>query len=126
MEKRMSKRNIFVYGTLKRGNYNNYILTHSNKCDGKFIKEATIPASTGLAMVDFGGFPAVYISEEPTDIIGEIWEIDWEEGGPWLDALENYPRMYNRGITEIAGMDCIVYFMHHNYDSQPKIKEWTQ
>ncbi len=116
---------VFVYGTLKKGKMNNYLLSHPNKGNADFVKTATISKEAGLSMVDFGGFPAVYLSNYPNKIVGEIWDVKNEKIGlRLLDALERYPTMYDRGTIEVDGYECVIYFMHESYDDYYKIEEW--
>lgn len=78
---------IFVYGTLKKGCNNNYILQ-----DCKFISEYVIP---GYKLYNCG-FPVATPSKKDS-MKGELWEIP-DDGVVLsrLDRLENEGRMYDR------------------------------
>jgi gamma-glutamylaminecyclotransferase len=61
---------IFVYGTLKRGGANNYILA-AQECYG--------PARTGPGYVLYNleGYPGMVASRAGTEsIVGEVWSVD--------------------------------------------------
>ncbi len=81
---------LFVYGTLKRGFHNHYVLG-----DAKFIGDyITKPVYT---MLDIrGAFPALRLGGT-TAIIGEVYDINDLE---LVDQLEGYPTLYDR--SEIA------------------------
>lgn len=78
---------LFVYGTLKEGHYNNYLLESTTaKKVGTTITE---PAYT---MISLGPFPAV-CEGGTTAIKGEVYKVDSLEP---IDTLEGYPVLYDR------------------------------
>ena len=78
---------VFVYGSLKRGYWNNTLLR-----DSKFLHNATTVDSK-FDMYDLGSFPAVV--RGVSKIYGEVYSID-EETLSKLDALEGNGSFYNR------------------------------
>lgn len=84
---------VFVYGSLKRGYWNNSLLSTA-----KFIGEAfTIDGS--YTMYD-GGFPYVVLGGDD-DVSGEVWEVD-DDTLRNLDRLEGVPDHYVRHETEVV------------------------
>lgn len=88
-------RAIFVYGTLKKGECNNYILE-----SGFFIKEENLPQ---FSLVESIGvpFPFAIMDDEPKGIKGELYAVD-DSVLLRLDQLEGHPSMYVR--TEIGNV----------------------
>jgi len=72
---------VFVYGTLKRGGSNHHFLEGQ-----RFVTEAqTKPL---FALYDLGGYPGlVRTLEAPESVMGELWEVD-ELALSRLDVLE--------------------------------------
>lgn len=61
-------RRLFVYGSLRTGEYNNYILEGS-----KLVNASTyIP---GFELISLGAFPAI-VPAENGRVIGEVWDVD--------------------------------------------------
>jgi gamma-glutamylcyclotransferase (GGCT)/AIG2-like uncharacterized protein YtfP len=90
--------NVFVYGTLKRGYWNNRLLQ-----DSKFIGEATSVGSYYLAS---SGIPYAVPDNYAHDkdcypIIGEVWEVD-EGVLEDLDMLEGHPDWYKRELRDFT------------------------
>ena len=75
---------VFVYGTLKSGDRNNYLLKGS-----KFIQKDSIFGT----LFDLGRFPA--LTDGHKKVYGEIWEIS-DETLRRLDRLEGVPHLYSR------------------------------
>lgn len=83
---------VFVYGTLKEGHYNHYLLQSANaKLVEKNVK------IDDFQMRSFGSFPCVR-SKKDSFIIGDVYEID-EAGLNLLDSLE-IPYGYVREIVK--------------------------
>ena len=81
---------LFVYGTLKRDQPRNDILSDSR--DAKFMDEKRLK---GLVLYDTGnGYPAVLFGD--SSVHGEVYEIKnkrlWEK----LDKIEGVPTLYTR------------------------------
>ena len=96
---------VFVYGSLRKGGYNSFLLRNS-----EFIKK--VKTKEPMSLWDLGAFPAVTF--DPTvQITGEVYEVD-KETLHRLDALEGYPNFYDR--TQILLEDeskAWIYFLHH-------------
>lgn len=122
---------VFVYGTLKRGCGNHYVMESAG---GIFVKEARTGLQ-GFKMVNLGyGFPALLkTKEQGTDIKGEIFSVD-DRGLSVLDALERYPDFYNRGEFMVfsdtnTSYKCVIYYMEegNHFDigcNEVKSGEW--
>jgi gamma-glutamylcyclotransferase (GGCT)/AIG2-like uncharacterized protein YtfP len=94
---------VFVYGTLKKGYHNHYLLK-----DAKYLgKNLTLPSFT---MLNLGAFPGVVFGGN-TPIHGEVYEVD-EATFARLDRLEGYPNFYNR--TEIITQYGSAWMYHLN------------
>ena len=76
---------VFVYGTLKRGERN-----HGWLSEARFVGEASLD---GVTLHDLGPFPMLVTGEGCCH--GELYAVD-AEGLRRLDALEGYPRLYDR------------------------------
>lgn len=96
---------IFVYGTLKQGFPNSYLLK-----DSTYIGKAITVDK--FCMYDLGAFPAVADTPKISKIEGEVYEID-KATLISLDMLEGYPNLYTRTLinvkTEKGVMAAIVY-----------------
>lgn len=97
---------VFVYGSLKRGEYNNDCITQHG---GEFISTAT---TIGTYLLLGGVFPKLV---DPADIdkaqarryqvykgrvVGELWRVN-ESGLRALDRLEGCPVHYRRETLEV-------------------------
>ncbi len=89
---------IFVYGTLKRGQCNNYLLQTS-----KLIGETTVKGT----MYNWGAIPAITLKGND-EVRGEVYEITSETLNR-LDVLEGYPLLYDRTQVKVDGVDTWVY-----------------
>lgn len=88
---------VFVYGTLKRGNFNNRILAGA-----AFIGKAkTAPI---YRMLSNGAFPYLIHAGNGIPCHGEIYEVD-DETLARLDQLEGVPYHYVRKTIVINGTD---------------------
>jgi gamma-glutamylcyclotransferase (GGCT)/AIG2-like uncharacterized protein YtfP len=90
---------VFVYGTLRRGHVNHFLLETSN-----FIGEAA--TLRPYWMITTGGFPVV-LDAVPADfgfpplaIAGEIYHVD-DATLEQLDRLEAKGRAYDRKVTDV-------------------------
>ena len=85
----------FVYGSLKKGHWNNSVLG-----DSEFLGRGT---ARGYDLVDLGSFPAVYRASYNGDkklVSGELYQID-EGTLERLDWLEGNGSFYQRELTTI-------------------------
>jgi len=104
-----------VYGSLRKGFSNHYLLQES-----RLLHTMRVP---GFTMYDLGAFPAV--TEGKGSITVEVYEIT-RETFKRLDRLEGYPNFYTRRKIHIkVGLKAWIYFV--NPDSQflshPRIVE---
>lgn len=83
------KTRVFVYGTLRQGEVNAYLLEGA-----RFLGEhKTLPK---YQMYDLGAYPGL-VSGGSTAIIGEVYEVDRNQFAR-LDQLEAYPQLYDRQL----------------------------
>lgn len=83
---------VFVYGSLKRGFPNSFLLR-----DSEFQGLDTIRGT----MYSLGAFPAV-TKEDTNLILGEVYEVD-DATLERLDMLEGHPRFYCREEVTTGG-----------------------
>lgn len=93
---------IFVYGSLKRG-FSNHFLLENSKFLGEFITDPE------YKMISLGYFPGV-ILEGNTSIYGEIYEVDTDTFKR-LDTLEGYPSFYDRVEIETDYGNTWMYYL---------------
>jgi len=96
----MNKHLVFVYGTLRRGGSNHYMLADSNFL-GRY---ATEPRYT---MFRLGQFPAV-VARGDTAIEGEIYRVS-DQVFSLLDELECYPSVFSRQLIPTPAGDTWIY-----------------
>lgn len=96
----MNKHLVFVYGTLRRGGSNHYMLADSNFL-GKYTTE---PLYT---MFRLGQFPAV-VARGNTAIDGEIYRVS-DEVFSLLDELECYPSVFSRQVIQTPAGETWLY-----------------
>lgn len=83
----MSKHNLFVYGTLKKGYWNNQLLK-----DSKFVGDSVTKNKYALYT---SGIPFLSDIEEVSKVHGELYEID-SFTLERCDRLEGHPTFYTR------------------------------
>ncbi len=84
---------VFVYGTLKKGFGNHYLLENS-----KFIGRAKTKEKYKMTA---NGIPFVSKSKAVSHIIGEVYEVD-DETLEKLDFLEDHPDWYKREKVKVV------------------------
>ncbi len=92
----MPKMNLFVYGTLKRGQRNHRLLA---------AQELVGPARTlpRYRLYDTGSYPClVEDARNGVAVAGEIWRVD-ESCLPSLDRLEGAPMLFRRVEIAVEG-----------------------
>lgn len=106
---------VFVYGSLKRGRYNNDLLR-----EGRFIGERITHDETWI-MRSLGGFPGVvkeYHGALSASICGELYEVD-DITLARLDRLESNGRFYNRELVQLRGESepawMYILISHHSF-----------
>ena len=113
---------IAVYGSLRQGMYNHFLLGDSKLLE---TKEIEIP----YKMVSLVYYPALVQDNKSNKIIVEIYEVDdnvYED----VEILEGYPNFYNR-IT-VDGADLYVlntnddYYDTSHYEYEEHIKDWVE
>lgn len=104
---------VFVYGTLKKGGHNHYLLSDC-------IPLGEGVTSTSMTLLDLGAFPGVDISRETSQIQGEVYKVSSLKD---LDRLEGYPRFYNRKLVATTRGIAWIYFLDKpgRYDHSPII-----
>lgn len=88
---------VFVYGTLKKGEYNHDVML---RAEGAFVDECE--TANKYHMYNYGGmFPAVVPAkgEEGTHIKGELYDV--MDIKP-LDILEGCPQLYYKEIINLS------------------------
>jgi len=118
---------VFVYGTLKKGHGNHYIL------DKDPIE--TIIADLPFYMVSLGAFPALVPTrnDQQNQIVGEVYDISRQELSR-LDHLEGYPNFYDRMPMDMTdygiGEEVWVYYIPEIdlYDHWSKMEsgDWSK
>lgn len=99
---------IFVYGTLLDGEYNNrrYLQNNNSRLLGKTIINE-------FEMYSLGMYPTIVKSElDITVIYGEVWEVT-DNILSVLDRLESYPQQYNRMEVQTKYGFSWVYFQSY-------------
>lgn len=110
--------NVFVYGTLRRGEGNHRLLESA-----RFVGAGrTVKAMT---MIDVcGAFPAVVTGPGPSRIVGEVYAVD-DETLLRLDRLEGVPHFYDRDVfvIELEGGEqvCAMTYVQREADGRPVI-----
>lgn len=96
--------NLFVYGSLKSGYWNNALLRFA-----EFVgNDETVSDDYDLRC--WGSYPAVY-KGGPTKVKGELYIVD-DETFAQVDGLEGYPTFYNREEVELAsGVTAWMYYI---------------
>ncbi|WP_029422025.1 gamma-glutamylcyclotransferase family protein [Alicyclobacillus macrosporangiidus] len=85
-----SKHVVFVYGTLRKGQYNRGVMEPHLVCE---LGEGSIHGE----MYDLGAFPTIALDGDGV-VVGEWVEVT-DDGLAALDALEDYPQMYDRTVV---------------------------
>lgn len=108
---------VFVYGSLRKGLGNSYLLNNS-----KFISIAR--TINPFQMIDYGGFPGIVKNiedMEPKTIVGEVYEVD-DETLDNLDALESNGSFYQREIIFTTSGPAWMYITISHTRNIPLIK----
>lgn len=93
---------LFVYGTLKRGDIRNHVLTNGR---GRLAEKARL---NDFVLYTNGGYPCAVPS--PGDHVeGEVWEIPTSLVGE-LDAIEGHPDLFRRSDCVLQdGSEAVFY-----------------
>jgi len=93
---------VFVYGTLRTGEPNHYLLD-----DRALVGQVcTEPA---FELVSLGAFPAM-VAGGATAVVGEVYEVDPVTLAA-LDRLEGHPRFYQRRPIRLADGDEVLAYL---------------
>jgi len=95
----MKNNNLFVYGTLKRGFGNNYILRNSKFLGSAITEEKFIIYDCG--------FPCAYPDYNGKRIKGEIYQLT-DEDFIFTDRLESNGSLYNREVQKFNYKDELI------------------
>ena len=93
---------VFVYGTLRAGEPNHYLLDNHD-----LVTRARTEAA--FELVSLGAFPAM-IAGGTTAVVGEVYEIDPVTLAA-LDRLEGHPRFYQRTAIRLEGGDELLAYL---------------
>jgi gamma-glutamylaminecyclotransferase len=113
---------LFVYGSLKRGYWNNILLEQIN---AHFLADVmTEPIWT---LRDVGAFPALESGGQNV-VSGELWEVP-EAGLQFVDALEGHPNWYHRESISVIDSETgeiieAQTYVNNRYQEAPIILEW--
>ena len=93
----MERTNIFVYGTLKRNQRANHILTDAG---AQFLGDCELP---GYALYDLGAYPAIRKASY-SKVFGELWSIDSDRMAE-MDSYESEGSLYDRSKVTVIFSD---------------------
>ena len=93
---------LFVYGTLKSGYGNNYLLRDSTKIGDGITKKGYVLFQCGFPKaVPFHQVPPeIVLDFDILPVMGEVWEVS-EKDLHSIDRLEGHPNWYERKIVTI-------------------------
>jgi gamma-glutamylcyclotransferase (GGCT)/AIG2-like uncharacterized protein YtfP len=104
---------VFVYGTLLRGEINHYLLA-----DAEYLgPHRTAP---GFALYLLGAYPGA-VRGGMTAIVGEVYAVD-RAGLQRLDRLEDYPRLYDRKLVPSPYGRAWIYLYRGTLRDRPVIR----
>jgi gamma-glutamylcyclotransferase (GGCT)/AIG2-like uncharacterized protein YtfP len=94
---------VVVYGSLRRGMGNHRLLERSELLSTEVIQ-------ANYDMLDMGSYPGLVRSEEPNDIVVEVYSVTPETFTD-IEHLEGYPSFYNRENVRTTEGDAPIYFL---------------
>lgn len=104
---------VFVYGTLRRGEYNHHYLSSATYVG----QTRTEPSFT---LVDLGGYPGLLL-EGSTPVVGELYDVDVTTLAR-LDLLEEAPEVYRRQWLHLnAEVSAMVYVIPKRFTHQAPV-----
>lgn len=111
--------NVFVYGTLKRGQPNNYWMTDATAgSPAKFLATGKMVREYPLVIATRYNVP--FLLDQPGTgkiVQGEVFSVDADKLAH-LDVLEEYPDFYTRKVLDIE--------IDQNFDQQDKVETIDQ
>jgi len=108
-EKSVHNFKLFVYGTLKRGQYNHSVL----EAHCTLLEELTLPRKGIMFHAD--AFPVLCMDEPLTPIMGEIYDCPREILAR-TDRLEGYPDLYDRHQLAIPPYGLVYVYVQNKTD----------
>jgi gamma-glutamylcyclotransferase (GGCT)/AIG2-like uncharacterized protein YtfP len=93
---------LFIYGTLKTGGGNHYVLSIPNRMTGESAKLLGEYWIDGAEMYSLGGAPALKLLKDDDfepytrKVYGELWDVPNLTVFTRLDSLEGHPNLYCR------------------------------
>ncbi len=99
-----NKYRVAVYGSLRKGLYNHYLMHTTD-----FIK--TVRVDVPFRMISIGEmYPALIPNTDNHSIVFELYKVN-DRTAKNLDVLEGYPDYYSKKYITIEGEDYLVYFL---------------
>ena len=108
----ISTEQVFVYGTLRRGEANHGLLREACWLDG----HRTEPCYT---LLNLGSYPAA-IAGGTTALTGELYRINRAQLR-WLDRLEGHPDLYQRMPIDTPHGKAWIYLYRRKINGAPPI-----
>lgn len=115
---------VFVYGTLRNGMGNDRFLydrdtTRIVTADGKYV--FNVPGYAMYPVVNHFpyNFPYCIESEEADTIEVEAYSVN-DQVMVALDKLEEYPKMYDRKLITVDGIEGWIYFARFHLSERPR------
>lgn len=110
---------VFVYGTLRKGEVNHYLLDSASYCGA----HTTLPK---FQMNDLGAYPGVTLGGT-VSIVGEVYEIDRRQFAH-LDQLEGYPQLYDRQLIPTEWGKAWIYLYRQSLMGRKPVVsgDWVQ
>lgn len=106
---------VFVYGTLREGEANAYLLKEA-------VKLGDTCLTSGYKLYDLGAYPAAVASLAGAPLFGEVYRIDAEILRD-LDWLEEYPVEYGRTEIETPYGRAWIYLYNQSVTGLPVIEK---
>jgi gamma-glutamylcyclotransferase (GGCT)/AIG2-like uncharacterized protein YtfP len=100
---------LFVYGTLKRGQRRNFYLTENG---ASFLREARTAPRYRLLRSFFADYPClVEDGEKGVSVEGELWDVPEQTLADVLDPMEGVPRLFVRTTVVLDGEEEAVAYL---------------
>lgn len=118
-----NKYKVAVYGSLRKGLYNHYLMSHSD-----FIK--TVSVEVPFKMISMSDrFPALIPTKENNLVVFELYKVN-DKTARNLDILEGYPDFYSKKYIKIEDEDYLVYYLSPlkitNEEEVVESGDWTE
>ena len=110
---------VFIYGSLKIGFHNNYILHQV----GAIKRHDVVTREPDFELISLGSFPGLLHKYPGYLIFGELWDVD-DEGITVLDRLEGHPNFYKRETISLLDINdkVITYFINPDDASEKPVE----